>query len=67
VPAERAGILPARLLAVGPEFAHCSGGEWWVYLTSAVLGRRGQAGGDDGERTGNNHAGGIVSVSETHE
>lgn len=65
--ARRAGTLPARLFVVGPEFIHCTGGEWRIYLTRAVLSRRGQAGGDERERTRNNDVGDIVGVSETDE
>jgi hypothetical protein len=59
------GTLPARFFVADTEFAHCTGGEWRVYLTSTVLSRRGQAGGDERDRTGIKDAGDIVGVSET--
>lgn len=63
----RAGTLPARFFVADPEFVHCTGGAWRVYLTLAVLSRRGQTDGDECERTRNNDVGDIAGVSETDE
>jgi hypothetical protein len=46
----RADRISARLVVVATEFAHCTGGAWRVYLTVAVLSRRGQADGDERDR-----------------
>jgi hypothetical protein len=46
----RADRISARLIVVAAEFAHCTGGEWRVYFSSAALRRHGQANGDESDR-----------------